>query len=111
MPGVTQDGNATARPLDKSACAGSKPVLHKSQAAVLEAVSRYYREQRAWPSRREIAALSGVTLGGPLDLHLTRLRDAGLLVIIPRVARGVRLTGTGAAWVRESVREQARKSA
>lgn len=71
--------------------------LTPKQASMLRYIQGHVMAQNCPPTIREIADALGISSTNGVRAHLTALVRKGWITIIPRLARGIRLTTTGIA--------------
>ncbi len=71
--------------------------LTPRQTRAFAALAAYLHAHGYAPSQRELGALLGLASTRSVSAYLARLRDAGLIQVAPRVARGLTLTPAGRA--------------
>jgi SOS-response transcriptional repressor LexA len=82
--------------------------LTPQQAATLEAILRWRAEWHVAPSRRELVSMAGLASTRTAHALLERMAEAGLLRVVPRMARSAVVTDMGR---RALARYRARRAA
>lgn len=70
-------------------------LLTDRQASVLLFIDQYHREHKIMPVMQDIANHYSITVKAAYD-HVLILQDKGYVTLIPRIARGLKITRQGA---------------
>lgn len=85
----------------------SEPALTDRQAQILRFIGNFIAEREMPPTAKEIAAgLGASTNTKSLQPFTLPLVKKGFLTVTPRIARGIKLTEKGKAWLTQRRREE-----